>query len=56
LDEVDAKVSVATLRLAARAEFLWQLATLADCTSSAKGRSITIHPHEAARQRAKAAQ
>ena len=28
----------------------------ADCTSSAAGRSITIHPHEAALQRAKAAQ
>ncbi len=28
----------------------------AECTSSAKGRSITIHPHEAALQRAKAAQ
>jgi hypothetical protein len=28
----------------------------ADCTSSAKGRSITIHPHETALQRAKAAQ
>lgn len=28
----------------------------ADCTSSAKGRSITIHAHEAALQRAKAAQ
>jgi len=28
----------------------------ADCTSSAKGRSITIHPHEAALQRAKAVQ
>ncbi|MGH9163887.1 MAG: transposase [Acidimicrobiales bacterium] len=28
----------------------------AECTSSAKGRSITIHPHEDALQRAKAAQ
>ncbi len=28
----------------------------ADCTSAAKGRSITIHPHEAALQRAKAVQ
>ena len=42
-----------------RASFAAHCATCplrADCTSSAKGRSITIHPHEAALQRAKAAQ
>ena len=46
-------------RRGGRASFAAHCATCAlrvDCTSSAAGRSITIHPHEAALQRAKAVQ
>jgi len=46
-------------RRGGRASFALHCATCplrSDCTSSTKGRSISIHPHEAALQRAKAAQ
>ncbi len=52
-------VAITFGRRGGRASFAAHCATCplrANCTSSAKGRSITIHPHEAALQRAKAAQ
>jgi len=52
-------VAITFGRRGGRASFAPHCATCplrGDCTSSAKGRSITIHPHEAALQRAKAAQ
>jgi len=52
-------VAITFGRRGGRASFAPHCATCplrADCTSSANGRSITIHPHEAGLQRAKAAQ